>query len=257
MRLVSLTSDFGSNSIHLASARADLYHKISGAQLIDIAHNIAPCDVAEAAYILRAFIQDYPPNTVHIIAVDHEDRQKHPEILLVRYRDQFLVSYNTGLLSMIVAPEKLTSYQLGVYDGDHFASIQNALSQAAVMCLESGFQIERLSGPAEPVLKSMMMAIQSENHLTGHVMYLDDRGIAYTNIDRNTYQKFAEKGNIEIRLTRFESISEIHRHLAEAKPGLPAAFFNTADLLCIGIYLEDTRPMLGFKKGHTIIIEKR
>src|SRR4051812_19685248 len=67
--LITLTTDFGEGR-YLAQVKGVLLSMCPDATLIDITHDIAPHDVAGAAYLLRDVAPSYPPKTVHLVVVD-------------------------------------------------------------------------------------------------------------------------------------------------------------------------------------------
>jgi S-adenosylmethionine hydrolase len=255
LSLVTLTTDFGSNSIYIGTSKAFLKRHLPEVDIIDITHSIEPCDISEAAYVLQLAMGDFPAGTVHLVAVDMQNRSNHPEVIVAELNDQYFVSYNSGLLGMLDTLNEAKFKVYGNYSERHFSVVKGAFGPVAQLILSGEFN--DLESLPENMMnkKNMQLPVISENHLSGNVMYFDERGIAYTNIHQDDYDKFTGGKNAIIRLTRFETIDTIRKHLADEDPGTAGGFFNDNGYLCVGIYHDDTRTMLGFKKGHVIIVE--
>ncbi len=223
--------------------------------MVDITHAIEACDISEVAYVIEMVKGDFPKGTIHIIAVDAKNRSNHPEIVVRTIEGQYFISYNTGLLGMLGDEGESDIRWRGVYTDRHFTSIKGAFGPLAKTILTDGFKsLEKL--PNHKIhSKTMQKPVITEKHITGNVMYFDQRGIAYTNIHKTEYDRFTGGKDAVIRLTRFETIKTLRKHLADSDPGSAGGFFNERGYLCVGIYHDDTRNMLGFKKGHVIIVE--
>lgn len=256
MDIITITSDFGQNSIYVASSKAYLYANFPGICIIDITHGVEPCDITEAAYIMRTIKNDFPAGTVHLLAVDAKKRTSNANIVVLELENQYFISYDSGLLTMIANnfPAKYASNF--THTGRHFTSVQQGFGETIKILMKDGFNALKPMPLDKLAQKVMQKPVITEEVLSGNILYFDERGLAYTNIQRKDFDKFTQGKSMQIRLTKFENISKISEHLADLDPGSPGAFFNSIDFLCIGIYHDDTRLMLGFKKGHTIMIEK-
>lgn len=223
--------------------------------MVDITHAIEACDISEAAYVLEMVKSDFPQGTVHIIAVDAKKRSNHPEIVVLHIEGQYFISYNTGLLAMLGDEGKSDIRWRGVYADRHFTSIKGAFGPLAKTILSNGFEsLEELPNN-KVTTKTLQKPVITDSHISGNVMYFDQRGIAYTNIHETDYDRLTGGKDALIRLTRFETLKTLRKHLADSDPGSAGGFFNERGYLCVGIYHDDTRNMLGFKKGHVIIVE--
>jgi S-adenosyl-L-methionine hydrolase (adenosine-forming) len=67
-RLVTLTTDIG--SAYAAQMKAVLAHALPPGGIVDLAHDLRPHAVGEAAFLVRAMARGFPPGTVHVVVVD-------------------------------------------------------------------------------------------------------------------------------------------------------------------------------------------
>jgi len=68
--VITLTTDFGAHDGYVAAMKGVILGIAPGVSLVDISHEVAPQDVAGAAYLLAGVYRFFPPATVHLIVVD-------------------------------------------------------------------------------------------------------------------------------------------------------------------------------------------
>jgi len=66
--LVTLSSDLG--AAYAAQLKAVLAHRLPPGHIVDLAHDLRPHDVAEAAFVVRAMAERFPAGSVHVVVVD-------------------------------------------------------------------------------------------------------------------------------------------------------------------------------------------
>jgi len=67
-RLITLTSDIG--SAYAAQMKAVLARRRPPGTVVDLAHDLRPHAIGEAAFLFRAMAVGFPPGTVHVAVVD-------------------------------------------------------------------------------------------------------------------------------------------------------------------------------------------
>ncbi|MBI1305346.1 MAG: hypothetical protein GC181_01890 [Bacteroidetes bacterium] len=256
MNLVTLTSDYGPRSMYTGLAKAGLLSRISNLEIIDLRHNIAPCSVTEAAYIMLNTAFLFPVGSIHIIAVDNRIRIKHKEILIAEAKGHFFISYNTGIIPFISSENPSRIWVADTYDGDHFHSVSGVFSKAVELILDGGYKKLNPAGAMAETTVFQSPNIQTDR-MVGTVMFFDDRGFAYTNIHRSEVENFIKGSKVVIQLTAHDSVDKIVDHLTDSREGSAGAFYSGGGYLVIGIYHDDTRNLLDFTKGSNIIIERR
>ena len=68
--IVTLLTDFGSRDGYVGAMKGVILSRCPDATLVDLAHEIAPGDVAGAGFALAAAAPHFPPGTVHVAVVD-------------------------------------------------------------------------------------------------------------------------------------------------------------------------------------------
>jgi S-adenosylmethionine hydrolase len=68
--LVTLTTDFGTDSPYVAAMKGIILSRCPDARIIDLSHDIPPQNVRHAAFFLPEAIHWFPDDTLHVVVVD-------------------------------------------------------------------------------------------------------------------------------------------------------------------------------------------
>jgi hypothetical protein len=68
--IVTLLTDFGARDGYVGAMKGVILSRCPDARVVDLAHDLAPGDVAGAAFALAASAPHFPPGTVHVAVVD-------------------------------------------------------------------------------------------------------------------------------------------------------------------------------------------
>jgi S-adenosylmethionine hydrolase len=180
-RFVTLTTDIG--WAYAAQMKAVLARRAPNASVVDIAHDVAPQAIPEAAFLLGHVAPQFPPGTVHVAVVDPGVGGVRAPVAVRTQDGSFLVGPDNGVLSLacqtlgggrtvrLTRPRQSSA----TFEGrDVFAP--------AAAALATGTTIGRL-GVAH-VLRELRLprARRSPGGLSGEVVYVDVFGNAVTNL---------------------------------------------------------------------------
>jgi len=96
MKLMTLLSDFGSNSSYVSQMKG-VALSMTDATIVDINHDIVPHNILEGAFILRTSAPYFPMGTVHVAIVDPGVGTARRGIV-VATRTQIFVGPDNGIL---------------------------------------------------------------------------------------------------------------------------------------------------------------
>lgn len=68
--VIALTTDFGTRDGYVAAMKGVILGIAPGISLVDVSHEVAPQDVAGAAFLLAGVYRFFPRDTVHLVVVD-------------------------------------------------------------------------------------------------------------------------------------------------------------------------------------------
>src|SRR5258707_14426627 len=98
--LITLITDFGNADSYVGEVKGVLLSQVHGATLVDITHQVPPCDVRAAQYVLSRVWHRFPQGSVHVAVVDPGDgTERH--VLPAPWAGQFFVAPDKGLVSFL------------------------------------------------------------------------------------------------------------------------------------------------------------
>ncbi len=95
-RLITLTSDIG--SAYAAQMKAILAHRLLPGNVVDLAHDLRPHAIGEAAFLFRAMAVGFPAGTVHVAVIDPGVGGRRAPIVIECADGSTLVGPDNGVL---------------------------------------------------------------------------------------------------------------------------------------------------------------
>ena len=102
--VITLLTDFGDRDYFVASMKGVILGINPQARIVDLSHNVAPHQIEDAAYLLKASCKYFPDGTVHVAVVDPGVGSLRRPLLVTTSR-HFFVAPDNGLLSYIYQEE--------------------------------------------------------------------------------------------------------------------------------------------------------
>jgi S-adenosylmethionine hydrolase len=184
MRRIALLTDFGTRDPYVASMRGVIASRCD-ARVDDLTHEIAPFDVAEAAWFLRVAAKWWPAETIFVCVVD--PGVGTPRRIVAGERDgRFYLAPDNGLLTLVelsrvVSVENeslfLETTSTTFHGRDRFAPVAAALA--------GGASLEDL-GPAigDMIRLAYDQPSFGDESIRGTIVHIDRFGNAITDIER-------------------------------------------------------------------------
>lgn len=253
MATVTLISDLGVDNYDLARFRHRLKKEMSGVDFEMITASIARHDVVEAAYVLDAVLSDFESDTIHIIDVE-SDMMRHGPALVARIQNQWVISANNGLLSL------LKDGLDGVFEdnegfshcGATFSLLNTFLPLAQRLVLKGSAGLKKAGEIKE---KAGLAPVITEYAIRGTVIFVDNFGNAITNINQEDLDRACANRKMSIRLNRQNTLSKVSDYYGNVQVGEATCVWTNHGYLQVSLYHGDARRMLGLEKGKMITIE--
>ncbi len=102
---ITLTTDFGLSDHYVAAMKGVILGICPDAQIADVSHQIAPFQIAEAAYLIAQTYAHFPKKTVHVVVVDPGVGSARRPILM-EAAGQYFVGPDNGVFTLIMAQER-------------------------------------------------------------------------------------------------------------------------------------------------------
>ena len=248
MPLITLTSDIGNQDYLAGAIKARLLSLNADFKLVDISHNISPFNYPQAAYVCKSAFKNFPDFTYHIILVNLFEK-KPDQLLLAFHNNQYLLSADNGLLTMILEekPEMVIGIPLEkninkntLYCVDVFGNIINQLV--------NGESIQHIGQPDITYMeKNPLRPTLGDNWIDGQIIFIDNFENVVINITHEEFEKQRKGRHFKIAFKRDEVIERISESYADVPEGEKLALFNSAGYLEIAINKGNAAGLLGLK----------
>ncbi|MDR7129278.1 S-adenosylmethionine hydrolase [Algoriphagus sp. 4150] len=252
MALVTFLSDFGDKDYYVPAVKAKMLAVNPQLNIIDISHNIETFDIAHAAFVLRSTFRDFPKGTVHLVSINTTGSITHGYIG-IKLEEHIFIGPNNGILSLLADHEPGIMVQFAdIHLKESTFPTKDILAPIAAK-VASGAAIHDFGGPLASFRKLMSRHPKAtREHIIGHVLRVDRYGNLITNINKEVFDKL-NPGKFTIEFGR-ESVSKLNKGYDQVEPGDCFAFFNSLDLLEIGINHGHGADLLGLKYDSVVYI---
>src|SRR5918999_946585 len=256
--VVALLTDFGTRDHYAGTMKAVILGICPDVTLVDITHDIPPHDTMTATLELAASYKYFPSATIFLVVVD-------PGVGSARRGigadtgDYRFVAPDNGVLTAVLKETparrifELTERRYArptvsrTFEGrDRFAP--------AAAWLARGIDLSGLGRPLNSwQLLVVPEPIVGDAEIVAEVLRVDRFGNLVTNVDRRTFERFAEGGGIEI-VAGTQAVGKVIGTYADAAPGSVCALFGSAEQLEIAVNGESAAERLGLARGARITI---
>ncbi len=252
MPIITFLSDFGESDHYVAAVKASILASNPDAKIIDISHQIAPCDLAHGAYVLKSVYRDFPEGTIHLIAINSIG-QKGDKYIAIILDGHYLFSADNGLLGLISDREAEDVVNINPQNAaSSFPAKTHFAPKAAD--LSKGLLLNSLGSPLESFKKMLPRHLKANKSLiSGHVIRVDHYGNLITNIDLRTFQILSEKKSFNITFGR-ENTRRVNENMYSVEAGDIFVIFNNSEFLEIGINQGHAAELLGLGYDSPVMI---
>lgn len=252
MALVTFLSDFGDTDYYVPAVKAKMLAINPQLNIIDISHKIETFDLAHAAFVLRSTFRDFPKGTVHLVAMNTTGSITQGYIG-VKLEEHIFIGPNNGILSLLADQDPGILVQFAdIHVKDSTFPAKDILAPIAAK-VASGAAIHDFGGPLANFRKLMSRQPKAtKQNIIGHVLKVDVYGNLITNIRKEIFDQL-NPGNFSIEFGR-ESVNRLQTGYDEVEPGDCFAFFNSLNLLEIGIYHGHGGNLLGLKYDSVVYV---
>jgi S-adenosylmethionine hydrolase len=257
---IALLSDFGYRDHYAGTMKGVMLTICPDATLVDISHDIPPHDVMTAALELAACYRYFPQGTIFLTVIDPGVGSSRRAIA-ADIGDYRLIAPDNGALTAVFseAPPKkvveLTERRYArptvsrTFEGrDRFAP--------AAAWLAKGIQLAALGRPISNYHRLDIPAPRTlEGALAGTVLRVDRFGNLVTNIDRRTFERFADAAPIQIEAGAHR-VGRLVATYNDIGPDEVCALFGSTDHLELAANAASAADRLALAQGATIVIRR-
>ena len=255
MPIITLTTDLGDKDFYVAAVKAAILAESPEVNIVDVTHKLQLMNIIQASFIVRNLYKDFPAGTVHIIGIPPSKKYENSH-LVVKINEQYFISGNNGLFSLLFDPKSNDYYELMIDENEKMNTFPTKNIYAKAAChLAKGGDISDLGNRiAEIEEKTMLIPVSVDNVIKGVVLYLDHYGNIITNISKDLFYEVGQGRAYEIHF-RGDTISAISANYDSVVNGEQLALFNSSGFLEIAMNNGNASKILGLKESDVIRIE--
>ena len=248
MPLLTLTSDIGQQDFLVGAVKGQLLQGSDGLTIIDITHQLSPFNYAQAAYVCRNAIKNFPVGTFHLVLVNLFD-EKPDHMLLAEHNGHFIGCADNGLLTMILeeVPQKLVALVLDKTEQKNTIYCTRIFAEAFA-AMRSGKKIEELGDSGISMrVKNPLRPLLGNNWIEGQIIFIDNFENVIVNITREEFEEQRKGRSFKIVFKRDEVIDRMSETYADVNEGEKLALFNSAGYLEIAINKGNAAGLFGLQ----------
>jgi S-adenosylmethionine hydrolase len=252
---ITLLTDFGTADGYVAAMRGVLAGLAPEARVEDASHEIAPGDIAAAAWALGNFWSFYPPGTVHLVVVDPGVGSAR-RALAARVGEHFFVAPDNGVLTRplveseaaeVVAVENRALMRAFVSVTFHGRD----LFAPAAAHLALGGALAELGPPVHDALRlPELLPLRQQGSIRGQVVHIDRFGNLITNIPGSWLPPGA---HVRVGAT---DIGPVRTTYADVATGRALALVGSAGYLEISVRDGSAANKLWQRRGSEVVVER-
>jgi S-adenosylmethionine hydrolase len=253
MAIVTLLTDSGESDFYVAAIKAKILSTNPGLTIVDISHQIASCDIAHAAFVLRAVFRDFPKGTVHLVGVDSTGGRTDT-MIAVQLEDHIFVGPDNGIFGLISDKQPQLVIDLNSVNKIQTTFPEKDIYAPAAAKLASGVNLSGLGTPLPQFRKMTDRYVKATKKvISGHVIRVDHTGNLITNIPREAFDALSKGKNYVVQFGG-EKFRRIQTSYNQAEQGDCFVMFNSLNLLEIGIYKGNASELLGLQYDSPVSI---
>jgi len=248
---ITLLTDFGTTDPYVAAMKGVALSINPDVRLVDVTHEVAPHDVAEAGYVLAASFRYFPRGTVHLAVVDPGVGSER-RILAAEVDGHVVMAPDNGLLSAVLAGASRGRLIYVTNAGYFHHPVSMTFHGRDVFApvaahLTLGVDLGAM-GPAADDYVRLESAVPrtGADTIEGVVIHVDRFGNLVTNISRADLLALEPSGEGDLRVQiEQHDISPIHRTYAEVGVGELLAVVGSLGLLEVSANRGSAADVLG------------
>lgn len=248
---ITLLTDFGTTDPYVGATRGAALVVNPDVQIVDLSHDVAPHDIAEAGYVLAGAFRYFPPGTVHVAIVDPGVGSER-RILAAEFEGHILMAPDNGLLSVVFRGDEPTRI-LNVTNADYFRHPVSLtfhgrdIFAPVAAHLTLGVPLEEMGQCVDDYERvAVAMPSVEQGAIGGVVVHVDRFGNLVTNISREDIEALGKPCGESLHVHVAETeIHGIHRTYAEVGVGDLLAVIGSGGFLEISANTGSAADVLG------------
>jgi hypothetical protein len=257
--VIALLTDFGARDHYAGTMKGVILGICPDVTLVDISHEVPPHDVMTGALELAASYRYFPAGTIFLVVVDPGVGSARRGIA-ADVGDYKFIAPDNGVLTVVLnehAPKRVVELSERRYARPTVSRTFEGRDRfaPAAAWLAKGIDVAALGRPAGNVHRlSIPQPEVGAERVVGQVLRVDRFGNLITNIDRRTFDAFAD-GSLDIQVGPHH-VSKVVSTYADIAAGDVAALFGSTDHLEIAANGASAAEMLDLGRGAPVHLSR-
>ncbi len=234
MPILTLTTDIGQRDYLTGAIKGQFLSLLPTWNIADITHYLSQTNFPQAAYTCNNAFKYYPAGSFHLVIVNMFDTPVK-YLLIAKYRDQFIICPDNGLLTMITGNKPWEMVAMQLDKQNTLLEITQLVAEKVTAIAETG---NLLSGgePIEDIEeKYPLRATLGPNWMEGQILFIDNFENVVINITKEEFSQQRNGRNFKIVFKRNEVIESISDNYTSVSESEKLAWFNSAGYLEIAL----------------------
>jgi S-adenosylmethionine hydrolase len=256
--VITLTTDFGMEDGNVGVMKGVIYSINPDACIVDLSHDIAPQNIADAAYVLRRAYTYFPHGTIHVVVVDPGVGSERRAIAL-QSTQAFFVAPDNGVLTYVLQELEEKGERIRVIDLTNPAYwlpwVSNVFHGRDIFApvaahLSLGVETAALGEEIEDVAMLSPLRLEMRHgKIIGQVAHIDHFGNLLTNIPESNLLSLGD--GVTMRVAERE-IRGLSKTFAQGREGELIAYIDSSGHLAIAVVNGSAQQLLKCRVGDSV-----
>lgn len=234
MPILTLTTDIGQRDFLVGAIKGQFLQLDPGLNICDITHYLPQTNFPQAAYICSNAFKHFPAGSFHLVIANlYESHIKY--LLMARYRQQFIICADNGLLTMITGEKPKEIVALTLHNTHNLLQITSSVAVAVNTVSKTGL----LSSVGQSIdnidEKYPLRPMVGPDWIEGQILFIDQFENVVINITEAEFNEHRKGRAFKIMFKRNEVIDTISNSYASVPETEKLAWFNSAGYLEIAL----------------------
>jgi S-adenosylmethionine hydrolase len=234
MPILTLTTDIGQRDYLVGAIKGQLLSMVPTLTIADITHYLSQTNFPQAAYTCNNAFKYYPSGTYHFVIVNLFESPVN-YLLVAKYRDQYIICPDNGILTMITGQKPASIVALDVTGQYTLLEITQVVAEKIAAVEQTGNIAA--AGPAIQQIeeKYPLRATLGPDWMEGQILFIDNFENVVINITREEFEEHRKGRHFKIVFKRNEMIDAISNNYTSVTETEKLAWFNSAGYLEISL----------------------
>lgn len=233
MPIITLSTDIGLRDFTVGAIKGQILSAIPDVTLTDISHYLSQTNFPQSAYICKSAMVHFPPQTIHLIIVNLFEYSVN-QVLLARYKDQWIVCPDNGILTMITRERPTELYAIDCKGLTTLLSITQQIVEQLSILIRTPTSLP-FAKAVTIEEKYPLRPTMGPDWMDGQILFIDHFENVVINITREEFEEHRKGRVFKFAFNRNEVIEELSPNYSSVSETDKMAWFNSAGYLEIAI----------------------